>query len=579
MFKQIIEKDLKQAVKNVGFVTSDIVISISENPHFGDYSTNVALQLAKQGGEKSKLSFSASKQSPRDIANLIIESFGHPAYLERVEVAGAGFINFYIKDQNLLKVLEDKDLVKRPKDKTLVEFASPNAFKILHIGHLRNIVIGESLSRILNFDGDEVFKVTYTSDTGVSAAKALWGLHKLKADYDATSKTDLKSLATLLAKAYVMGTEKYENDPEAKAEIDQLNKKLYTNDPESIKFHSEVKNWMTGYLEVLYSRLGVEFDAWIWESEVAERGKEIVMENLNNVFIEDDGAIIFPGEKFGLHNRVFVNSMGYSTYEGKELGVTFREAELFPFDKAIHVVANEQSDYFKVVIKAIELIEKSMLGKKRHLAYGMVNLSTGKMSSRIGNVITIEDLIDEVREIVREEFAKENTSSSLNSSEKIAQAAIKFYMLKTGVSSDIAYDVKQSISLQGDTGVYVMYTYVRTVSVLGKAEDSGSPIAGRGSILDQRSDTTYDSLEPEEREVLRQLEYFDIVVNRAAKEYAPSYICLYLIDLSRAFNLFYEKYPILASDKADFRLRLTKKVGETLKLGLYLLGIEAVEKM
>lgn len=555
MYKHIIENDLKKTIKDLGFITTDLVLSISENPHFGDYSTNIALQLAKQDQKKSE-------QSPRDIASLIIEKFGHPAYLERVEVAGAGFINFHIKDQSLIKILDEEGAVKEKDEKILVEFASPNAFKILHIGHLRNIVTGESLARILNFEGAEVFRVTYTSDTGVSAAKALWGLHQLKAEYEATPKSELKALATLLAKAYVIGTEKYENDEVAKSEIDQLNKKLYANDSESIKFHTEVKNWMTGYLELLYSRLGVEFDAWIWESEVGELGKEIVMENINRVFIEDQGAIIFPGEKYGLHNRVFVNSMGYSTYEGKELGVTFRESELFPFDKAIHVVASEQSEYFKVVIKAIELIEQKMLGKKTHLAYGMVNLSTGKMSSRKGNVVTIEDLLDEVKEHV--------------TSEKLAQAAVKFYMLKTGVASDIAYDVKQSISLQGDTGIYLMYTYVRTVSVLTKVESAKQHTLPSGVKAQSEGKV---ELEEEEREVLRQLEYFDIVVSRAAKEYSPSFICQYLLDLSKAFNLFYEKHSILASNKADFRLRLTKKVGETLKLGMYLLGIEVVERM
>lgn len=559
MYKQVLEKDLKQAVKDLGLGLTDILVSISENPHFGDYSTNIALQLAKQDGEKTK-------QSPREIANLIIEKFGHPAYLERVEVAGPGFINFYIKDQSLLKVLDNDPKEKNNKPlNILLEYADPNTHKEFHIGHLRTLIYGESLARMFEFTGNNVYRVNYGSDIGPTVAKALWGIQQLKDEYEVAKEKSLREKVAFLGKAYAYAHTNYEDNETAKAEIDEINKRIYQRDEDLLPLWEETKDWSLGYFETIFSRFNTVFDRRVNESEIDQVGQQVVQENVGKVFIEDQGAIIFPGEKYGLHNRVFITSKGYPTYEGKEVGLIEKYQEVFPFDEAIILSDLRQASFFEVVNKAIELLHPHLLGKKKYFGYGKLDLTTGAMSSRKGNIISSEDLIDQIKEVI-----SQNSKLSDSLMEKLAIAAIKFYYLKYSINSDMIYDVEKSVALQGDTGVYVMYTYVRTVSVLGKVESASSEGRVQSSEL---------QLEEEEREVLRQLEYFDIVVSRAAKEYAPSYICLYLLDLSRAFNLFYEKYPILTSSKSDFRLRLTKKVGETLKLGLHLLGIEAVERM
>jgi arginyl-tRNA synthetase len=595
MYYDTLFTDLKKAVIDLGFICpSDALLSISENVLFGDYSSNIALQLSKQKHQNSY-------QNPREIANDIIEKLGHPAYLERVDIAGAGFINFYLKDIEIAKnieVPEEKPIDLNFQERVLVEYASPNAFKPLHIGHLRNIITGESIARMLIFQGKDIFKVTYTSDIGPAVAKAIWGVIQLKDKFEAIDKdSSLDEKARFLGEAYVLGNEKFESDPEVKEQIDQINIKLYQNDPKLIEIWKKTRTWSEGYLSAVYSRLGTEFDAEIWESEMGERGMEIARDHLDRVFIEDQGAIIFPGEKYGLHNRVFITGKGTPTYEAKELAVTEKERELFPYDRAIHVVSHEQSEYFKVVTKAIELIDTQMIGKKIHLGYGFVSLTSGKMSSRLGNVIIADDLIDQVKAKITEIYPRTNSERNL---ELISLAAIKFAYLKYSLNSEIAFNVEQSVALQGDTGPYVLYVYARIHSLLDRAkvpevekeieEAEDEEIAqedGSDQMKSDKSDSDlirFDPilsgpLEAEERELLRQMEYFEPIVNMAAKDFQPSLITNYLLSLAKAFNQFYEKCPILGGKKTEFRLALAKRVGERIKLGLYLLGIETVEKM
>lgn len=319
------------------------------------------------------------------------------------------------------------------------------------------------------------------------------------------------------------------------------------------------------YLTALYSRLGSEFDAEIFESDMGKIGLEVVKQYLGSVFFESEGAVIFPGEKYGLHNRVFITSKGTPTYEAKDLGVNQREQELFPYDRVIHVVGAEQIEYFKVLIKAIEQIDPKMTGKKFHQPYGYVSLSTGKMSSRLGNVILAEDLIDQIKAEIKESYSSDASEHTL---EIIAIAAVKFAYLKFGLTSDIALDVKQSVALHGDSGPYLLYTYARINSILEKAKH-----------IKPEPKTAVTELEPEEREILRQLDYFDPVTERAAQDLSPSDIATYLLNLAKSFNQFYEKHPVLGSKKQDLRLKMITRVGEKLKLGCYLLGFEVLDKM
>ncbi|OGM76596.1 arginine--tRNA ligase, partial [Candidatus Woesebacteria bacterium RIFOXYA1_FULL_43_9] len=296
------------------------------------------------------------------------------------------------------------------------------------------------------------------------------------------------------------------------------------------------------------------------------------------VLEKSEGAVIFPGEKYDLHSRVFVTSEGVPTYEAKDLGLAKLQFGEHNPDLIVHVVAPEQAGYFQVLFKALELIQPETKGREFHLQYGWVRLKEGKMSSRLGNVILGEDLLDEAKKRIIEKYKTEAETA-----EKIAVGAIKYSFLKTGISQEIAFDMDESISLDGNSGPYLQYTAARAMSVLRKAE-----------ITNYKLQIT--NLNEEERALLRHLVHYPEMVEEAAARFAPNLLCEYLYQLASKFNTFYNihrilnsnKHRILESEKSrgdlmkldvNFRLSLTSAVAQVLSSGLSLLGIEAPERM
>lgn len=557
MLRNQILEDLRRTVNDLGFSPVDILLYISKNSSFGDYSTNIALQLAK-------LKDSKDKQSPNEIANEILEKLGSSDYLEKIEIAGGGFINFFVKDKELIKNLQDTGKLEKNKkpQKILVEYGHVNPLKEVHIGHLRTFILGESICRILESLGNKVFRANYQGDIGLHIAKAIWGIKKLGLP---TKSLNLKEKAEFLGKAYAQGNTAYEENEEAKKEIIEINSELYQKNPGIQEIYSLARNWSLEYFEPIYKLLGVKYDRCFFESEVYEAGKKIVMDNMGRVFQENDGAIIFPGEKYGLHNRVFVTSVGNPTYEGKEIGLAKLEYDSFSYDNSIHVVASEQEGYFQVVFKATELVFPNLKGKKYHLSYGVVDLKDGKMSSRTGNVVTVNDLYHVVSEKVREVMKKNRLEVDQKTVEIVAMGAIKFSYLKYSPRPNMIFDLEESVSLEGDSGPYVQYAYARIQSVLKKSKNTGK-------VKDEK-------LEVEERQILAQLLYFSEIVGEAAHIYHPNLLVSYLLELSKLYNLFYQKHRIIGSEKEGLRLAISKAVGDTLEKGLSLLGIEAPERM
>lgn len=606
MYKHKIEKLLSKTVRDLGFIPpSDMVISISEKAQFGDYSSNIALQIAKQEHKNSY-------HSPVEVANAIIEALDHPKFLERIEVAGPGFLNFFIKDDEIVKILtntEDQDALTDPEDekKIIVEYCDPNTHKMLHIGHLLQLTLGEAMARLYEYQGHEVYRTNYGSDIGPTVAKCLWGVSKLDQEYKEAQTGSLRQKAEFLGKAYAYAHAEYEKSLEIKEEVDQITNKLYQRAPEILDLWHETKDWSLGYFETMYSAFDTLFDKRINESEIDQEGKRIVEENIGQVFVRDAGAVIFEGEKHNLHNRVFINSKGNPTYEGKEVGLASKYQEFYQFDQLNIFSHKEQDDYFKVVIKANELLFPHLKGKINHISYGEVRLPSGKMSSREGNIVAAEDILEEVKAKIKEISPELDDLSIL----KLAVGAIKFSFLKYSVVSDIVYDVEESVSIHGDTGPYVMYVYARIQSILRKAagnramdfeaeededQDQEEEIA-QDIAAERQSDaaakktkslkaqdptlSSFDasSLEPEERELLRLLEYFELTAEKAIVKFSPNELIKYLLGLTKAFNAFYEKHTVIGSKQQDFRLLLVRRVAETIKLGMYLLGIETVDKM
>ena len=531
----------------------------------GEYSSNIALVGSK-----------ILSKDPLTLAEEIKNKFPKMEFIEKIEVAKPGFINFWISKDYLtalmIRIIRAKEEYGRSKrlenKKIMVEFTDPNPFKEFHIGHLYSNTVGESISRLLEANGAIVKRANYQGDIGMHIAKSLYAIlqiSNLKSQISNLEKRSVKERAEFLGECYAKGTKAYEEDENAKSEIEQLNKKIYDKDQDVMGLYEKGRQWSLEYFEEIYKRLGTKFDFYYFESEVGKDGLELVKEYLKKgVFIESKGAIIFPGERYNLHNRVFINSMGLPTYEAKELGLALRKYKDFPYDRSIIITGNEIVAYFKVLLAALERIDSSLAKKTRHISHGMVRLPSGKMSSRTGNVITGEWLIDETKRFLQDRHPEMENDIL----EKVTIGAVKYALLKSGIGRDIEFNFGESISLVGNSGPYLQYAFARTQSVVAKAR-----------VMNYELRIMNYEFEPEEDSLLRAIHRFPDTAEEAAESFAPNQLCNYLFDLSQKFNLFYQKHQILGSKKEIFRLSLTQAVGQILKNGLNLLGIQTPEKL
>jgi arginyl-tRNA synthetase len=573
-FRKEIEKAVVGQVKKL--YQAELSPSLERPVHedFGDYASAVAFQLSSRG-----------KGNPLEIAGELAEALSgcELPLLQSVEAVKPGFINFRLSTEALLGSLQEvisskKNFGKSQSlkgQKMMVEYAHPNTHKELHIGHMRTLITGEALARIFQFCGAAVFRANYQGDIGPHVAKSLWGTEKLvrerKLSWGKLEKAPLVERARLLGEGYVRGNQDYLKH---KKELDLLNKKLYEKDPEVMPLYQRTRTWSLEYYDAFYRLFGTKFDRLYFESEIAQHGKEIVEANVGKVFEESEGALIFDGEKHGLHKRVFVTSSGNPTYEAKDMGLAQAQYADFPFDKNIHVVANEQKAYFEVVFKALELLDRRFSDKMYHLPMGMVSLVGKELSSRKGVVITVDGLIKEVKKLTSSLIKQSKTLAGSRSDdlvEVVSLAAIKWSVLKTAPTLNAAFDPKESVKLRGDSGPYLQYTGARCFSVLRKSALS------KGQIRFDKYRPT-----PEEAALLRWLIRFPEAVSVAARQYSPNTLCAFLFELAQRYNRFYDSHRIIdAKDSGEksFRLAVTKATSQVIENGLFLLGIAAPQKM
>ena len=563
---------IKDALKNLDIEVSDIALEHPADLKMGDYSTNVAMVVAK-----------STENNPKELAPKIVTEIlrlNLDKNIEKVEVAGAGFINFHLSRKFFSQSVEEilnkgYDVGKNDiwiNQKIMVEYTDPNPFKPFHIGHLMTNAIGESIARILEHSGAVVSRANYQGDIGLHVAKAIYGMHKKGMPSDMSAS--VRELAQYIGDSYVAGNDEYEEDSNAKKEIESLNQKIYDKSDLEV---NQVYDWgfkvtMEAF-EDIYKILGTKFDFYFLESKVAILGVEAVRKNVGKVFEESDGAIVFKTEKYDpkLHTRVFMTSKGLPTYETKELGLTEEKFTVNPdMSLCVVVTANEQADYMRVVSKALTLIHPDYESKMKHITHGMMRFATGKMSSRKGNVVTGESLIRDTIALVSEKIKDrdwdEETKNKI--AEVVGVSALKYSILKQSTSGDIMYDFDKSISFEGDSGPYLQYSYARAKSVIEKAQ--------KENILPD-----FKVLPPKTFEVEKLLYKFPEVVLRSAKEYEPHYIANYLIEIARAFNSFYGNTVIVnKEDKtSSYKVALTYAFTFVMKTGLHLLGIKAPEKM
>jgi arginyl-tRNA synthetase len=546
----------------------NIQIEFPENEEFGDFSTNIAM---KSGGNPRKFAeeLADKLRADKDLSEII----------EKIDIAGPGFINFWLKNDvllnNLIQISKEKEKYGQGEamkgKKLMVEYAHPNTHKAFHIGHLRNITTGETLCRIFESQGAQVIRANYQGDIGLHIAKALYGI-QIGGFED---PKDVKKRAEYLGKVYALGATKFEETDGAKEEVSEINKKIYDqSDPEINKLYKLTRQWSLDYFESIYERVYTKFDRLYFESECADSGKKIAMDALKKgILTESEGAIIFKGSDHGLHDRVFISGKGVPTYEAKDLGLAKLQFGEHDPDRVIHTVGPEQTEYFKVVFKALELIEPETKGREEHIPYGWVRLKEGKMSSRTGNVILGEWLLDQAKEAIMKEFAPDEETA-----EAIAVGAVKYSFLKNGLSQDIAFDLKESISLEGNSGPYLQYTVARINSLLAKSESERQNFDHK-NLKKEMSVNGGETLESEELSVLRTLVRYGQILENAAKSYSPNLICNYVYNLAQTYNSFYNKHKILGSEKEEFRITMSSGVAEVIKSGLLILGINAPEKM
>ncbi len=562
---------IRSALESLGLPHAVITLEHPADLSHGDYATNVALVLAKE-----------ARSNPRELATRIVSVLSEraPQYLSRIEVAGPGFINFHLSraffSDSLSVIGKMGDRFGHSKilsgKKYLVEYTDPNPFKEFHIGHLMSNAIGESLARLCTAQGAKVKRMCYQGDIGPHVAKCLWAMRKNIANLPSRGASASEK-AAFLGRSYAEGSTLYETDASAKAEIDEINKSIYEGAPRELaRLYKRGRKWSLEKFEEIYRILGTRFDYYVLESEVVHDGVALVEKHKGTIFEESEGAVVFRAERDdpALHTRVFINSQGLPTYEAKELGLNMRKWNKIRPDRSIIITANEQRDYFRVLLAALDKIAPDVRAITEHISHGMMRFADGKMSSRKGNVITGESLIAETKKLVEARLSGRDIAlkDQEGIAEIVAVAAIKYSILRQVSSSDIIYDFDKSISFEGDSGPYLLYSTVRARSVLAKAKREKV----RPSVI-----TVSDPVVPLERMLYR----FPEVVSRAADERAPHHIATYLIEISSLFNAWYASTQIvlLHDNASPYRVQMTSAFAQVMENGLTLLGMRIPKEM
>lgn len=556
-------ESLSQAVATIIAAEYDVdatpVFSRPE-PQFGDYATNVAMQLARQVG-----------QNPRAIAEKLAEKLAETGEYQAVEVAGPGFLNITLKPEALLALVRKEPTPFYAGQKVVFEYSCPNAFKELHTGHLYQTLFGDIVSRLFLVGGAKLQRTSFGGDVGLHVAKCLWGMRR-ELDGENPDKldeidSDPFARARWISSCYVIGAKAYEENEAHKAETDELNKTIYgfhdNNDHESplAQIYWMTRQWSFDYFEAFYALIEVAPLRYYPESETAPVGLEVIREQLAaGKLKESDGAVVFEGdESKHLHTRVFITSKGLPTYETKDIGVIWREKADYDFDHRYLITGNDQKEYMRVVFAAAEAFRPELAGTMTHFTNGTVRFGDGsKMSSRLGNVTRGIDVVEAVQDKV----------AALVEDEKLRQdvviGAIKYAFARYRIGGDIAFNLDETVSLQGNSGPYLQYAHARARRILEKVEEAP------GAPTDVRA---------EDRALVRKLGEYHEAVDLAIRELAPHHICNYLFELAQEFNRYYENNQVVGSEHQQHRAGLVALYADTLRAGLMILGIVAPDKM
>ena len=595
MVMEEIRERLRAVIKRLFDVDFEPEVTVAPENMKGDYSTNAAMKLAGMLKAREKADADGVVKAPRDVAALISEALCSDSdFPFDIEVAGPGFLNFISRDEYFKQKLADLRLDFKKNiscddylGKTVIcEFSDPNPFKVLHVGHLYTSIVGDAISRLVEFAGGKVVRANFGGDVGLHVAKTLYAV------MEKGEKTD--DIETI-AKCYVEGTRAYEDDETAKAKIVEINKEIYKIVEQDIHEGRLAELYWTAreasykYFDDFYARIGVKFDKYYPESMVAGLGLLKVREGLaDGVYEESNGAVVFPGEKYDLHTRVFINAEGLPTYEAKDVGLIFKKWEDYHFDKSVVITGNDIIDYMKVVLKSVSLMAPDLVERTEHITHGNVRLpGNEKMSSRKGNFIRAVDVLERVEEAL-------SRQSNASADARIALSAIKYAFLKYRIGGNIEFDISESVSTTGNSGVYLQYAAVHSKKILEKLTAERSSSLTDALLVSRTSSTAHSGapvasntisaesswvLDEHEKSMIRKMCEYKDVLKLAVRELAPHKVAGYLYELAQEFSRFYENVKVAGSEYESERAEIVAVYLETMTHGLGLLGIEVPEEM
>lgn len=527
----------------------DITIELTRpEPEFGDFACNVAMQLSKKLG-----------QNPREIAEAIVNELRSNPEITEVSVAGPGFINLRVSDEALEVMIHSTSIDTYAGKKVVIETNNPNPFKAMHIGHAFNAILADSIANLLEFGGAEVHRVSYHGDVGSHVGKSMYAiLRYIDGDISKLESIRPTERNTFMSKMYAEGAKAYKEDEIAKQEIEKLATESFTlSDAFYKKVYETCKGWSFEQIDQLMQRLGNKpTERRYLESEADALGVKTVQAHKGDVFIESDGALVFPGSKYGSFDNIFVSSNGRGLYGARDLGLMQLKDDDYNADKSYIVTAEEQRDYFKGVVKAAELCLPQLADVTVNIPTGTVKLATGKMSSRSGDVVEVSWLFEQIAEAIK----KRNSQPE----DDVMTGAVRYQFLKVRIGSDVIFDINEASSIQGNSGPYLQYAHARACSVAAKAN------ASPGKLVD---------LTVDEHALLLKISEYQEILSRAISELRPHHLCNYLYELTQEFNRFYEKNRIVGDARESVRLAILEYYRTVLKEGLSILGIPAPEKM
>ena len=590
----LLENTIKGISSLYGIAMENVEIQQTRKEFEGDY-TLVLFPLLKH-----------IKANPHEIGEKLGDYLSSHALWEGQPIVSGynvvkGFLNLSICENYFLHFLHqiapEKDYGKKPITKdspaVIVEYSSPNTNKPLHLGHIRNNLLGFSMAKIIEATGKKVYKTQIINDRGIHICKSMiaWQLFGKGETPESTREKGDKLVGkyyVLFDKAYkeeiagLISAGKTKEEAEREAPIflkaQEMLRLWEQGDPETLALWRQMNQWVYDGFEVTYHNLGVSFDRNYYESETYLLGKDIVQRGLDKgvFYRKEDGSVWIDLTSEGLDEKLVLRSDGTSVYITQDLGTaTKRIEEDFPkVEGMIYTVGNEQDYHFKVLFLILQKLGYTWAKNLYHLSYGMVELPNGKMKSREGTVVDADDLMEEMVQVAQELSQELGKLEGYSDQQKeqlyrvIGLGALKYYILKVDPKKKIAFNPQESIDFQGNTGPFIQYTYARIQSILRRAETCQLP----KSV----------SLHPKEKELIKLLSLFPEVVQNAADTYSPALIANYVYDLVKEFNSFYQNVSILGeedTDKRSLRVHLSRKVGEVIAIGFDLLGIEVPERM